>query len=191
MKVLKINSSAQNQNSVSRMLVEELIGKLNAKKVIDRDLNDETVPFVSEAMIGAFYTPSDQLNDEQKELLTTSDKYVKELIEADAIVIGLPIYNFSVPGALKAYFDLIARVGITFKYTETGPVGLLENKPTYLVVASGGTVPFTEADFCVNYTKFFLGFLGITNITVVEASQLMMDKDASLAKARKAIEQIS
>ncbi|HAA12726.1 MAG TPA: FMN-dependent NADH-azoreductase, partial [Cytophagales bacterium] len=140
MKVLKINASVKPlQASVSRQLVEEVITQIGegSAEVIDRDLA-QGVSLLTGEMVGSYYTPADKRSEAQKNAISESDTLVAELQSADAVVIGLPIYNFGVPGALKAYFDLVARVGITFRYTQNGPVGLLADRPAYVVVASGG-----------------------------------------------------
>ena len=186
MKILKITASAQSDKSVSRKLVDAIVARHQGAEVIDRNLSTG-IPQVTEEMIQAYYTPQDQLTEAQKELLTLSNQLVQEIKEADALVIGFPIYNFSVPGALKAYFDLVARVGITFKYTDQGPVGLIEDKKTYLVVASGGTEVEGSQDFATGYTKHFLNFLGIKDITVIPAGQLMFGAEQVIEKANNAI----
>ena len=109
---------------------------------------------------------------------------VAELEAADTIVIGVPIYNFGVPAALKAWVDMVCRARRTFAYTENGPVGLLDNKKAFLVIASGGTDSGSEIDFATGYLRHVLGFIGIHDVTIVDASGLMKDVDASLSRAR-------
>ena len=192
MNILKINSSVQTDKSVSRQLVDQVINKLSDANasIVNRDLSDG-VPLLSQAMVNAFYTPADKLSPEQKELIQVSDELVAELQAADTIVIGAPIYNFSVPGALKAYFDLVARVGVTFKYTDNGPLGLLEGKKAIVVVASGGTGFQSEADYASNYTKQFLGFIGIKDVEFVAADQLMFGAEAVLERANARVDEIA
>lgn len=117
--------------------------------------------------------------------LALSDTLVGELKSADTIVIGTPVYNFAVPAALKAWIDLVARARETFQYTEDGPVGLLQGKKAYVIIASGGTKVGSEIDFAGNYLKHVLGFIGITDVTIVAADQLMMEpKNREVALAR-------
>ncbi len=192
MNILKINSSVQTDASVTRKLVEDLIKILDrdGATIVDRDLS-KGVSLLSQEMITAFYTNPDDLEAGQKELLIESNTYVQEIKDADVIVFGAPIYNFSVPGSVKAYFDLLARVGVTFKYTEQGPQGLLDNKKVYVAMASGG-VPFnSEVDYASKLIRQFLAFLGITDVTFVPADQLMMDQDAGLARAEKIIKEVA
>ncbi len=190
--LLKVNSSVQADNSVTRKLVEQLTNALVTRntKIIDRNLSDDT-PLLTPEMVAAFYTlPSDR-TEAQEKLVTFSDELVAELQEADIIVIGQPIYNFSVPGTLKAYYDLIARAGVTFKYTENGPQGLLKNKKVYVVVASGGTGFKSEEDFASGYTEQFLGFLGITDVSFIVADQLTIKGSDQIANAESKIKSIT
>jgi FMN-dependent NADH-azoreductase len=114
-----------------------------------------------------------------------SDKIVSELKYNDVLVIGVPIYNFSMPASLKAWADLAARLGETFRYTETGPVGLLENKKAYVVIASGGTIVDSEIDILTPWLRHFLGFIGIKDVTIIGADVLNQNFDAGLARAEK------
>ena len=190
MKILKINSSVQPlELSASRQLVDKVITRIGegTVEVINRDLTND-VSLITGELVGAFYTPIDQQTERQKEILKESNQYIQEIKEADAVVVGVPMYNFGVPGSLKAYFDLVARAGITFKYTETGPVGLLENKKVYVVVATGGVGIESPADFATGHIKTFFSFLGLSDITVIDAGLLMADREGVLAKATATIE---
>ena len=142
---------------------------------------------MTEDWINANFTDPDERTESQKQTLAHSDQLMEELETADTIIIGLPIYNFGVPAAVKAWIDLIARARRTFKYTETGPEGLLKGKMAYIVVASGGKGMGTEIDFATDYMKFALGFVGIKNVKVIDASAHMSGLDQTLARARKAI----
>jgi len=156
--------------------------------VVTRDLADTPLPQITEDWVNANFTPADDRTNAQKAVLAQSDALVAELEAADTVVIGLPIYNFGVPAALKAWIDLVARAGRTFKYTENGPVGLLEGKRAIVAVASGGTQAGSEIDFATPYVRHVLGFIGITEVEFVSADQLMIDADASLARAKDEIE---
>tara|TARA_R110002072_G_scaffold37715_19_gene109976 strand:+ start:1489 stop:2070 length:582 start_codon:yes stop_codon:yes gene_type:complete len=188
MKILKINSSIQTEKSVSRKLVNQLVSKLTntEKNIIERDLANG-LPLLTQNMVDAFYTPQDNHTDDQKVQVATSDLLIKEIEDSEIIIMGIPIYNFSVPASVKAYFDLIARVGITFKYTDKGPVGLFENKKVYVVITSGGTGFMSDADFASAYIKHFLGFIGITDVNFISADQLMMNREVQIENAEKQI----
>ena len=128
--------------------------------------------------------------DLQVKALALSQQLVNEVLEADVIVISAPIYNFSVPASLKAYFDLIARAGLTFKYSESGPVGLLEGKKAYVVVSSGGVEIDSDVDFAGKYIRHFLGFLGISDVEMIKLDLLMFDAEAKQETANKQIQAI-
>ena len=116
---------------------------------------------------------------------------IEELKSADTIVIGVPIYNFGIPARLKAWIDLVARAGVTFRYTEAGPQGLLENKRAIIATASGGVPVGSPADFATTYLKQVLAFIGITDVTIIAADQLAVDPEGSVKKAQDAVEQIA
>ena len=191
MKILKINSSIQTEKSVGRKLVDQLVSKLTdtENNIIERDLA-KGIPLLTQDMVNAFYTPEDKHTDDQKEQVVTSNLLIKEIEDSEIIVMGIPIYNFSVPASVKAYFDLIARVGITFKYTDKGPVGLFENKKVYVVITSGGTGFMSDADFASGYIKHFLGFIGITDVNFILADQLMMNSEVQIENAEKQIAEL-
>ncbi len=184
MKILQINSSVQTETSVSRKLVAQLTEKLLGENdtLVLRNLS-EGIPLLTQDMINSFFTPPADRSAEQQQAIAVSDALVAEIQEADTLILGSPIYNFGVPGVLKAYFDLIARVGVTFKYTDEGPKGLLEGKKAYVVIASGGTPLGSAADFASGHIKQFLTFIGISDIQFIDASQLMSGAEAVIAKA--------
>jgi len=177
LKVLRVDGSARSEGSMSRWVADEMIERLNASEnaieVSVRDLAVETPSFVDAAWVDANFTPPEQRNEEQKATLAESDALVAELMAADVLVIGVPIYNFGIPAALKAWVDLVARARLTFRYTENGPVGLLHGKRAYLAVASGGTAVGSEFDFATGYLRHVLGFLGIDDVRIVAADRLM------------------
>ena len=186
--VLRVDGSARTEGSVSRSLTDALVDRLEADgaAVTTRDLT-EGVPFVDQAWIAANFTADDDRSAAQREALAVSDTLVTELKAADVIVIGVPIYNFGVPAALKAWIDLVARARVTFRYTENGPEGLLKGKTAVLLVASGGTAVGSDIDFATGYLKHVLGFLGITNIRIVAADRLMVEGDTRVAEARNRV----
>lgn len=188
--ILHIDASARRDGSATRELSAQIVKHLNASRIIRRDLASP-LPLLTEDWINANFTPADQRDAVQRDHLSLSDELVRELQQADTIVIGLPIYNFSVPAAFKAWIDLIARAGLTFAYTENGPKGLLEGKRAVLAIASGGVPVGSEVDFATNYARHVLGFVGITDIDVVAADQMAINADAALASARKAVTELA
>jgi len=187
MKVLEISASGRRHDSTSRMLTAELIAALESRHdVIDvarRDLADN-VPFVNDAWIAANFTADETRSAEQRDTLAYSDALVSELRDADIIVMGVPVYNFSIPAVLKALIDMISRARLTFRYTENGPVGLLQDKKAYIVVASGGVPVGSDYDFATPYLRHALAFVGITDIEFIAAEQLNSKRDESLDAAR-------
>ena len=180
--VLRVDSSGRYQGSSTRALTDSLIEALTARQsTIEISVRDlaEGMPHVDEGWIQANFTDPQDRNDSQKKKLQHSDDLVTEVQSADVIVIGVPIYNFGVPAALKAWIDLIARARLTFRYTENGPVGLLAGKTVYLMVASGGVAVDSKADFATPYMRQALRFLGITDIRVIGAGQQISRGDES------------
>ena len=129
--------------------------------------------FVSEASLAAVAIPPEERNAEQQKLAAFADSLIDELQNADALVLGLPLYNFGPPASFKAWADLVARVGTTFRYTSNGPVGLLTGKKAYLIAVSGGTPIGGDMDFMTPWVKFFLGFIGITDVEIISADRTM------------------
>ncbi len=188
--ILRIDASARRTGSVTRDLNDKLISKISSAAnvtVTHRDLA-APLPLLTEEWIGANFTDPAERTDEQRTVLALSDELVAEVKAADVLVIGLPIYNFGVPAALKAWVDLIARARETFRYSENGPVGLLEGKRAIVTVASGGTEAGSAIDYATTYMKHVLGFVGITDVEFVNADQMMIDAEASLAAAEATIE---
>ncbi|MGI9368919.1 MAG: FMN-dependent NADH-azoreductase [Ruegeria sp.] len=184
--ILHIDASARRAGSTTRDLSDQIVKHLGADRIIRRDLATP-LPLLTEEWINANFTPADQREETQRELLAQSDELVQELQQADTIVIGLPIYNFSVPAAFKAWIDLVARAGLTFTYTENGPKGLLDGKRAILAIASGGTVVDSEIDFATGYARHVLGFIGIHDVQVIAADKMAVDPEASLNNARSAV----
>jgi FMN-dependent NADH-azoreductase len=165
--VLHIDTSARFTDSASRAASAALVAEQNASHVIRRDLSETTLPFLDEGFAQGTFTPPEARTDAQKEALAISDSLVAELQAADTIVIGVAMYNFSIPASLKAWIDQIARAGVTFAYSETGPKGLLEGKKAIITIASGGTEIGSGMDFASDYLRFVLGFVGITDVTIL------------------------
>lgn len=192
--ILQINSAARSQGAQSTLLADELTAKLQQSnpgaKVVVRDLLADALPHLDESVLGAFFTPADQRSAEQNAIVAKSDALIAELRAADIVVIGAPLYNFGVSSQLKSYFDWIARAGVTFRYTENGPVGLIEGKKVYVVSARGGKYAGTPNDSQTPFLRSFLGFLGMTDVTLIFAEGLNLGPDAQsagLASAREAI----
>mgnify|MGYP001207167781 FL=1 len=186
--ILRVDSSMRTEGSVSRNLTDQLIDKLTTDdtQVTVRDLA-KGIPLIDEAWIGANFTDPAERNAEQKAALAKSDELVTELHSADTIVIAAPVYNFHVPAALKAWIDMVARARETFRYTESGPEGLVTGKKVYVVMTSGGTVLGAENDFVSGWLKYILAFMGMTDVTFIDSSGLMLDE----TKAEKAKAEIA
>ncbi|MGB6229901.1 MAG: NAD(P)H-dependent oxidoreductase [Litorimonas sp.] len=173
--ILRIDSSARHEGSVSRDLADLYIDKIaesQAVRVETRDVSDP-LPVVTQDWIDANFTPSEDRTPPQKAALATSDRMVEELQRSDLVLLSVPIYNFSIPASLKLWIDQVARAGLTFRYTQSGPIGLLENTRAVILVASGGTQIGSDLDFATPYLRHVLGFLGIQEVEIVAADQLM------------------
>jgi len=191
--ILAIYSSVSGDNSVSNQLARQWIDQQNAR-VVERDLATDPVPHLDGATVGAFFTPADQRSDDQTDLVALSDTLVEELQSADTLVISAPMYNFNIPSSLKAWFDQVARAGVTFRYTENGPQGLLSGKKAIVVTSRGGMYKDSGFDFQVPFVKQFLGFIGITDVEVIYAEGVAMGEDAKTAAvndAEKSLEALS
>ncbi|WP_425086626.1 FMN-dependent NADH-azoreductase [Stappia sp.] len=188
--VLKVDSSARREGSVTRRLADRAIAELGEGgtevTTIIRDVA-AGLPVVDEAWVAANFTDPAERNADQKARLALSDTLVAEVKAADVLLIGVPIYNFGIPAALKAWVDLIARARETFRYTENGPEGLLTDKRAILLLASGGTTVGSDIDFATGYLKHIMSFIGITDVTVIAADRLMFDAEESLAGAERGV----
>lgn len=191
--ILKLDTSPRGDGSISRQLSADVVARLAQSGPIETTERDIStgLPVVSSDWIGANFTPNEDRTSAQRAELALSDTLVEELKAADVLVIGLPIYNFGLPASLKAWIDLVARAGVTFRYSEAGPVGLLEGKRAIVTVASGGTEVGSDIDFATNYLRHVLGFIGITDVSFVSADRMMIDADASMARAQAQIHALS
>lgn len=190
--ILKIDSSGRKAGSVSRQLSTRLVARIASEteaSVNERDVASG-LPAVTEGWIGSNFTPKGDRSDEQAALLELSDQLIAELRKADILVIGMPIYNFGMPAALKAWVDLVCRAGETFQYGENGPEGLLQNKRAVVTVASGGVPVGSPMDHATTYLTQVLNFIGITDITYVSATGLAMDPDAAMKTAEAEIDEL-
>lgn len=182
MNIWHIDSSGRHEGSHSRELTKLLAGKLaekNDAEIIYRDVG-KGLPFVDDKIISGLFVPGESRTEEQKDALKPSDEVIKEALESDIWVLGIPIYNFSMPAAFKAWADMLARARVTFKYSENGPVGLLENKKVYAVITSGGTEVGSEIDFLTPWLKHFLKFVGITDLEIIRADKINDKKKSSV-----------
>jgi FMN-dependent NADH-azoreductase len=188
--LLQINASIHAGNGQSSQLANQFVAAFRQRDpsawVIQRDLATDEVPHLTAERFGAFITKPEERSAGQHAVAAYSDTLINELKQADVIVLGLPMYNFGLPSQLKAYFDHIARAGVTFKYTATGPVGLLTGKKVYVFAARGGLYAGTPMDTQTSYVRDFLRFLGMADVEFVYAEGLAISpesKAASLAKA--------
>ncbi|WP_086617419.1 FMN-dependent NADH-azoreductase [Erythrobacter tepidarius] len=194
--ILYITASIRSDaESVSRGLGQRIVERLAAKtgaSLTTRDLAANDLPFVSAERFGANLTPAAERTPEQADLAAIADTLIAELQAADIIVIAAPIYNFGPPASLKAWADLVARAGTTFRYTANGPEGLLKGKTAYLAIASGGTAVGSDIDFMSRWLTFFLGFIGITDVEIIAADGVMgADGEAKIAAAQEAALRLS
>lgn len=180
-RILHLTSSIQGEASystkLSKAIVEKVIAKYPGSTVEAVNLIDPEVPHMNPTLLRAMFTPSDTLTAEAREALRYSDEAVRQVMAADIIVIGAALYNFTIHTTLKAWIDHITRAGITFGYGENGPVGLITGKKVYVAMASGGVYsegPGMANDFVAPYLKAFLGFLGMTDVTVFRAEGIKL-----------------
>jgi len=194
--ILHLKSSIQGTISYSIKLgdaiVEEIKLKYPDSTVEELNLVDVDIPHLKPEVLRTFFIPSDQLTEEEKASVALSDALVKQLLSADIIVIGAPLINFTIHSSLKAWIDHITRAGITFGYNENGPIGMVTGKKVYVAMSSGGVYsegPGKANDFVAPYLKAFLGFLGMTDLTVFRAEGLKVPgiKDQAFARAVESI----
>ncbi len=180
--LLRIDASPRGADSTTRRIADAVIARLAPEQTIARDVS-AGLPLLDLDWIGANFTPDEARTADQRAALALSDSLVAELRAADTIVIAVPVWNFGVPAALKAWIDLVARAKVTFRYTENGPEGLLKGKRAVIVVASGGTEVNGPMDFVTPYLTHVMGFLGITDVEIVASDRQMVDPEASAARA--------
>jgi len=190
--LLRIDASIRGDASVSRRLTDRLVARLITEEtqVTSRDIS-KGLPAFDGGWLAAVFSPAETRTEEQKAIVAQADQLLTELRNADTLVIGLPIYNFGVPASLKTWFDLLARKGETFVYTENGPKGLLANKKTYILLSSDGTELGGPADFASAWVRHMLGFFGITDVVFIAADKMVFGAEEVIAKAETAIDQIA
>jgi len=189
--LLQIQSSLFSRDGQSNQLTDEFVStwlrNQPDSQIQVRDLALAPLPHLDAERVSAFSTPMDSRTPIQQTLVDLSDELVNEIQQAEIIVIGVPMYNFGIPSTLKAYFDHIARAGVTFRYTENGPEGLLTGKKAYIFATRGGQYAGTALDTQTAYLRDFLGFLGITDVEFIYAEGLNMGveiKEKALAAAK-------
>ena len=193
MKIYLIDSSARKKGSTSRLLAKKLLNKIKKPedKVIYRDLDDEMV-FVSGLTESGMKIDKKDQTEHHKKMFELSDTLVKELKESDVVIISAPIYNYGPPATLKAWSDLAARIGETFRFKPNGRrEGLLKNKKAYLVITSGGTKLNSKEDFLTPWLKFLLNFFGIEKVEIISADQMALDYEKSIREAERQIDNIN
>jgi len=196
--LLRITTSIHSDGGQSSRLADHYVDAWRAVNpdggVIVRDVAREPVPHLDAARFGAFLAKSEERTAEQQAVVDHSDALIDEVRRADVVVIGVPMYNFGIPSTLKSYFDHIARAGVTFRYTETGPVGLLRGKKAVVFAARGGMYAGTPRDTQTGYLRNFLGFLGIDDVEFVYAEGLNIGDESrqkALAAANAAIAKLA
>ncbi|OIQ89048.1 FMN-dependent NADH-azoreductase [mine drainage metagenome] len=185
MNILQVNASARGQDANSTRLADSIVQRLRAAHpdatLQLRDLGAKPHPVLDEVALGALFTPAEQRSAEQAARVALDDALIAELAAADVVVLGVPMYNFGVPVQLKTWIDAVARNGVTFRYTEQGPQGLLGGKTVIVALARGGRYRDTPADSQVPYLKTVLGFLGLADVRFVYAEGLNMGAEAAAA----------
>lgn len=196
--LLQLNTSLFSGEGQSSRLSNQFVAAWSEanpdSKVVTRDLGTNPIPHLTAQRFGAFLSKPEERSAEQQAVLDFSDALIDELKQADVVVLGLPMYNFGIPSTLKAYFDHIARAGITFRYTESGSVGLLGGKKVYVFAARGGMYVGTPLDTQTAYVRDFLRFVGIEDVEFVYAEGLNMgpeSKQTALANADAVIQQLA
>jgi len=192
--LLQLNSSIFSSGGQSTQLADQFVAAWRVNQpdvqVTVRDLAQQPLPHLDAQRVLAFFAQPEARTLEQQAFVAESDALIDELKQAEVIVIGLPMYNFGIPSTLKAYFDQVARAGVTFRYTENGPEGLLTDKKAYVFATRGGQYAGTPLDSQTGYVRNFLGFLGITDVEFIYAEGLNMgdlNKEAALAEAHQQI----
>lgn len=196
-KLLQINTSLFGEGGQSSQLANRFVAAYQQRHsrsdVFVRDIASDAVPHLDGARFAAFLSKPEERTAEQQAVVDFSDTLIRELQTADVIVLGLPLYNFGIPSQLKAYFDHVARAGVTFRYTENGPQGLLHGKKVYVFAARGGIYAGTALDTQTAFVRNFFAFIGITEVEFIYAEGLNMGgekKDAALSAAYQAIERL-
>ncbi|MDV7211574.1 FMN-dependent NADH-azoreductase [Azotobacter beijerinckii] len=197
-RVLVIESSARKEGSVSRQLTVEFLANWKAAhpddEIVVRDLANEPVPHLDIDLLGGWTKPAGQQSEAEQAALARSERLTAELLAADVLVLAAPMYNFAIPSTLKAWLDHVLRAGVTFKYTENGPQGLLTGKRAFVLTARGGIYSGSPLDHQEPYLRQALGFIGIHDVSFIHAEGLNMGGDflqQGLARAKEKLAQVA
>lgn len=188
--LLRIDGSPRKETSISRQLANTLQEHLlrEADTLLHRDVYyDSLVQLGNQDQVDAYFTPENQQTEAQKAAVHNSNVLAQEFANADTYIITSPMYNFSVTAGLKTYIDSISRVGISFQYTENGPIGLLKDKKAYVIITTGGTKLTSPVDHVTGYLTTFLNFLGITDITFINADEVVANQEQAITMAKEQI----
>jgi len=189
--LLRIDTRGQASGPLTRALGDQLEQRLrhySPRLQVTRRQLAADLPLVDDAWIAANLTDPAQRSEQQRDLLAVSDGLIAELQQADAVIMTVPMHNFSVPGVVKAWIDQVCRAGLTFRYTENGPQGLLADRPVYLVLASGGVAFGSQVDYLSGYLKQIFGFIGISDVHLVTAEAINLHAADSVERAQQAID---
>lgn len=193
--VTSINGSGSFSIKLSQSIIDKLLTTYPGSTVITRDLANNPFPHLEESYLTSLFTPEEARGAEHKAALKHSDEAIKELMEADILVIGAPVYNFGIPSTLKSWIDHIVRAGVTFSYAAQGfPEGLVKDKKVYLAIASGAIYsegPYKVYDFVEPYLRASLGFIGVKDIEVfrIEGTKMAEAKEAAWTKAVNSVQE--
>ena len=187
MTVLHINSSARVDQSNTRIIGQHLVEALG-EPVVSRDLAQQALPPISADDLIAVHGSSDSQRASLQPQLALSEQLIDELKDADTLVIGAPMYNFGIPASLKQWIDAICRAGVSFKYTEQGPVGLLNVRRAFIITATGGTPIGSEMDFASRYLEHICGFLGIAEVFHIDASGSKGTPEQVIAQGKQQVD---
>ncbi|GAA5315792.1 MAG: NAD(P)H-dependent oxidoreductase [Candidatus Pelagadaptatus aseana] len=195
-KILQINTSLHQDSATSSQLADQLARRLmnqHSGDLIKRDLGELDIPHLSAEQHAGFSLPREQRSPAQKQAAQLSDTLIQELRDSDTIIIGLPLYNFGIPSALKAWIDHVARAGETFNYTSEGPKGTLTGKQVYVIATRGGQYAGTDSDLQTPYLQQVLGFIGLDQVKFIYAEGLAMGdlRDQSIAEAKIEISKLA
>lgn len=189
--LLRIDTRGPESGAISRHLgdrVQQHLMQREERRLVRRELAEQPLPLVDEAWLSAAFTAEEQLDTEQQAMLAPSAEAIDELANADAVIVTAPMHNFGVPALLKAWIDQICRAGMTFRYTSEGPEGLLQDRPVYLVLASGGVPVGSDMDFMSAYLRQVFAFVGITDLHIIAAEQMNVDAESSVDSAYQQID---
>ncbi|MEH6610238.1 MAG: NAD(P)H-dependent oxidoreductase [Halioglobus sp.] len=187
MSVLHINSSARLNDSNTRIIGQYLVDALG-EPVVSRDLAQQPLPPISAEDLIAVHGSSDSQRASFQAQLALSEQLIDELRDADTLVLGTPMYNFGIPASLKQWIDAICRAGVSFKYTEQGPVGLLNVRRAFIITATGGTPIGSEMDFASRYLEHICGFLGIPEVFHIDASGSKGTPEQVIAQGKQQVD---